>query len=403
MSLQKLTIWFFLIFIFLECTEKIFLIKIPNLPYSLATVFFMLIGFFSFPKLKTALKYRLVILMAIIYLSNIIAALLSDYSLQDNLSPAIGAFLTFLGSVGFAFFLYRSNWLRILDVYFLFTLVYWSSYILSNTISEGTIVNYSEIEDIVNHHVSAFIVSLSGIYFIHRDKKSVLSVKNMLLFLFITAVIILSESRSNLVVFILTYAISFAYQKRAFIYSLIIATMVFLGMGYNLVFTKIFENEAISTRFDVTNTEYIEETNISRVLLYQEFIPTLLQNPYGKGAANPKVDTIFGEKLMHNKYASFIITGGFISLIFVIAMVIYLLKFNLSLRQKIINLERYHYFKSLTFVLICFYLTILSVDVGGLRYHLFFSFTLLLVLLDASEMDKFVTNIKIYEKTHPTK
>lgn len=376
--------WFFLFFIFLECLNSDFTFQMAGFPYSIGKIGFIIIGVAYFPVINSVSRMRIIWATFFIYISYLVAVFFSDAPILDNLSPTIGMLILFLSSIGFGVYLFRTNEVRFLDIFFVVTFVYWSGYVLSNTVVGGGVVSYSTIDGIINHHVSGINIALGGLYIIFRYRFAGISILGISIAIFTLMVLFLSESRSNLIMFGLTYLLSFVFQYGSIFNlfkSISIVFILIVGIGYNAIFFPIFQNERVSERFDPTNQQYIEDTNISRVELYTEFVPSLVKNPFGKGLANPKVDTIYGEKLMHNKYATYIIKGGFLAVIPVVVLVFALVRLFMQSRKMFAT----HIFgvepkglKSVIMVLICYYLTLVTVDFGGLLDHFIYAITLYL-------------------------
>ncbi len=374
------------IVIFPECIDYNLALKIPGLPISLGVIAFMVIGIFELFSKKFLFNKRIILVVGAIHILSVLASFFQDDIVQ-NTSRSVASLLLFLASCGLSIVLLKNYNSKFFLVYFTVLFIYWGGYIFENVLVGNEVKNYQLIEGIVNHHVSGFGVGVSAIYLVNFfGFRGVNIIPSSLLILISTYLLVLSESRSGLLFFIatltilyfLTHPISFKY---VIAFSILGLTISFIA--YNYVFSDVIVNDRIRTRFDITNEEYIKQTNLSRLELYNEFFPTLLKYPEGLGTLNPKVETSFGPKLMHNKYATFVISGGIFSFFLVMIMIREIILFFLRFRRRYLY-EDIHFKEkgilSLIAVLIFFYLVLLTLEIGGLLYHSLFSITLMLII-----------------------
>ncbi len=74
--------------------------------------------------------------------------------------------------------------------------------------------------------------------------------------------------------------------------------------------------DAISGRFNLSDTDYQARTLRSRFLLIEMFFESFINYPLGKGINNIKLNIGYRDSLLaHNQYISFIIAGGIFAMI----------------------------------------------------------------------------------------
>ena len=360
-----------------------FLVNIPGSPLSLGRLCFVLAGIVNLKKIKYLKNNRIYIAFMLIILG-----MLSGLFFSPNLTEAISrttAFSLFIFSAGSISFSFRKERLQyLLNFTMIGMFSYWTIYVVINLFSGNVILLYSDLytsDDVMNHHVIGLRLSTSAIYLasylisFSKTKEKI----GYLLIIIAISLCLLIESRSNTLFTSIAGLILYLTNNKLSIKFFIITFPLLI------IFTSLYINyvgtiDAISVRFNLSDSEYQTRTTQSRFLVIEQFFENFINYPFGKGIKNLKLDIGYGNRLLaHNQYLSFIIGGGIFGMIGVFIWI-----------RNLINIFKLIFFKkwksqlskfesALVMSLITFSLTLLSIDVSGLYFLFMLSFAIYLI------------------------
>jgi hypothetical protein len=378
---MKLLSYFCLIFILLQCVdENILNLPIPSIPFSLGETLFILLGFYNL-KIKEKRFNSVIVCFIIINISGLIASFLNE-DFSTDLSRSIGILILLIASIGWSNLWSKKEFITALNIFFIVNFIYWSVYLIPKTYVAGTFISYGELfaadGSITNHHIIGLAISISSLYLLIRffiSKKQIS--KFGFGFIIITFILlVLTESRSNLLVYIFLVFLIFIYLNKTSFKAIFFVGLV--GVSMLFTFNYLFSNqERISERFSL-ESEYQTNTNVSRFEIYKNFPKELLSNPLGKGAIGGTKILLFGseDKNLHNQYLTFSLQGGvlaFIAALYFFGRIIFLIRNGGHL---MINFSSS--ISAVFFLVIAFWITLLTIDFGGLFYQIILSLTIYL-------------------------
>lgn len=362
--------------------SDLLLVSIPGSPLSLGRLSFLLAGLINFTSFKAIINSnRIVIAFLLVQMGLLLGALASD-SIGVNLSRTIAMFLMFSSAFILSSIWRDANLQKALHYFFIANFVYWSVYIISNVVSGNRIVAYSELfrdNSVVNHHISAMKTSISGTYLFYFFLKEKKVYKNLgyLIFFLTIALCVLTESRSNSVFTILIGGLIIYRNARNS------SSLVLTGIGLATIAIPLIsflgEQEAISNRFDVSNTEYQQRTTKSRFVLIEYSLQKIfLTSPLGSGITDIKLEYDNSRNfLVHNQYLSFSIGGGIVAFTGVLVWLSTIFKMFLYLKDKRLRTALGVIKIALAYSLLNFYITLFTVDFSGLLFFLSLSIFLM--------------------------
>ena len=214
--------------------------------------------------------------------------------------------------------------------------------------------------------------SVSGIYLFYFFLKRRKGYKNTgYLILLLTVVLcVFTESRSNTVVTIL--AGGFILYTDVKSSRNLIFTLVGLSIVAIPTISFLSKQEAISNRFDVTNTDYQQRTTESRFVLFEYALRKIfITAPLGRGITDIKLEYDSNRNfLAHNQYLSFSIGGGIVAFSGVLVWLSALFKMFMHLRDKRLQYSIGVMKTALAYSLLSFYITLFTVDFSGLLFFL---------------------------------
>jgi hypothetical protein len=377
-------ILFFLLPIILECIDFLnFSIKVNFLPITLATLILWIIGLVNFKTsfLNTKLKFPVVLISAGIILSSFLTN-----EVINNLTRSIAFFVGLVSSVGFAYFLFRRNYIQKAPLFFVALNVYWNLYVLNLFISGAISTEFhfnSNNQNIttINSHTVSIAISVSSIfifsyYFFTQDfKKRLFSILVLLISL---VSMIISQSRSNVAITIITafltfYSHQFNKQGTSRHFLPVIISLILAFFVFQFLFLGGLGDSTIAQRFNFNDTEYQNQTTDLRKFVYVKFWERLQTEFWGTGLVNPKLYLGLNEAtnlLMHNQYATWVVAGGWLTLLGVLLFffqvsIIFVNFFKrISKQNKIVV--------SLNFAILTYLITLFTVEQSSLLFFIFF-------------------------------
>jgi hypothetical protein len=351
--------------IVLECLRAdLFTIDLPLIPLSLGKSIFVLIGLYSLlyfrPRFNLYFKIFLSVALLIFFSS------LFSSDVFDSISRAAADLILVVASAGWINLWRRKTILRILNVFIIGGFIYWSYYIFYSVNVHGSYTYFfNNIDGAINHHTSAFIVCLSSAYIIIRFMytNNRINISAIILVLITIYTLFLSESRSNLLVYFVFLLITFYHAKLFSLQSLVFYFVLILSLFY--LTSNINESDILSTRFSLDYGDQLISNNI-RLDIYKNFDNEILKNPFGKGALDSKIlcsDGVY--RNAHNNFISYAIRGGFIALFL---MIFYIFIFFRKIFAFNFIDSQHVQLSSLRVLCLILFLTLFSIDLGGLLY-----------------------------------
>jgi O-antigen ligase len=190
------------------------------------------------------------------------------------------------------------------------------------TITGGKLITYGEIyranretdTTLINYHAFGLAISTAIVYIAQSNgwlkKLSFIGVAFMLtgiLAIFVT------ESRANLLITLLVLLMLYIANNRLKVIVAFRLGILLALVGYLASFA-MKSNERLNRRYDVQNTEYIQQTTDSRFVFIALTFKELLELPFGGGVKNNRVDFFGTEFQPHNQYLTFILFAGIFGL-----------------------------------------------------------------------------------------
>lgn len=297
-----------------------FTFPIPGFPLSLGRTAFVLAGIMGILTIsRTLFRNTIVRGFILIAIGIIVGGFFSTSYIQD-FSRALGFTFLIVGACGVGL-LWERRWLRVLlEIFFVLALVYWTYYVFGITVKNG-FVSYSEIYardrlygTILNHHIPGIYVSVSTAFVAVRyfRGRNGLKLGGYALFGLGLITCLLLESRSNFLFTIVVFVVLLLRERNIgrFIYLATPALFVVL-----FALSEVVSNsDQISRRFSLADMEYQQRTTSSRFALIEMSAAAILENPFGKGVTNIKLQFDDRRFLAHNQYVTFMLAGGFVSM-----------------------------------------------------------------------------------------
>jgi hypothetical protein len=297
-------------------------VTIPGIPLTLGRLSLVVLGVLGFFASGTISGTRAQVAVVLLICAGALIGSLLSSSITQSLSAWLGFSLLFVTAMMSSTWLHSKIFQRLLVWWSVACLAYWCFYILSireayGSVSYGAIyrVNQDDDNSLINYHSFGSVISVAGIFlsqFIGDVDKRVraLSIIAPLIVLFL---LVISESRSNLLVFIAVLAVAFFFFQsglKKYIFVTIISALA-LGFLANLV----GQDESLTRRYDISNTDYIGYTTASRTSLSISAIESILSNPLGQGFTVNRVEYRGGTYQPHNQFLTLGLASGFTGLI----------------------------------------------------------------------------------------
>ena len=374
---MKLVFYFSLFIIFIQCVDvKSFSVFVPLLPFSLGEILFIIVGLINYTSKKTRFN-SIVFCFLVFNITGFIAAFVNE-DFSTNISRSLGLFILLIASIGWSNLWSKKEFISALNIFFIVNLIYWSAYVISITYVFGNIVSYGQIygqdDSIINHHICGMAISTSSLYILNRFliKKNKISMFGYGLIILTFIVLVLSESRSNLFVFAIIVSLVLFYLHRFSIKSVV--AILFVGYFMLFTFNYLFsDQERITQRFSM-DSDYQTATNLSRVEILKRFPGEILNNPLGKGAIGGTKLLIFNieKKNPHNQYLTFSLQGGLLAFL---AVLFFLERIIFFIRNGRVLINNNRNISAGFIVMIAYWVTLLTIDTGGLLFQLILSLT----------------------------
>lgn len=351
-------------------------------PISLGNLLIWILGFPYFTKeyVKNPIFKSYLFIILGLFLSGI----LSPNPLHD-ISRTTAILFNLITSIGFAKYLFdKKNIVNKLHILFLSINLYWLYYVYSLYFSgkinlEFHFNSYHQDVVTVNSHTVSLAISVSAIYLFHFFL-SLRKIKFVLLgFLLLAASIfamMITQTRSNVTITILlaSVVLLWSYSNRISIKQLMYMASVFFIL-FSLIpnVTSVLSDQESSffKRFDINDEEYQNATTNTRRLVYIKLYEKLNNDFFGTGIIRPKL--FIGTEnvtnlLMHNQYATWIVAGGWVSLIGTIFLIYFLISY-FGLFFKLSN-SLNNSTKSLNLASLTYCITLLTVEQTSMMFFI---------------------------------
>jgi hypothetical protein len=378
--LKKINQYFLLLLLIPSIGEVIsaskFSIPVPGSPFTLGRITFIFVGMvgISYNK-KFYFNSDTLKGMIFIFLGGMIGALFSN-QMGLSLSRSFGTLILFIASIGIAGLWQLRYFQKILDIFFILNLCYWSYYVFDLTISNGfSFTAYSKLfldNEAVNHHVIGVNASVSSIYLAIRYfySNNQLNLGGYLIIFIGLITCFLCESRSNLLLTIVTI-IAILYFSKVRLFKIILITIPLFIVMFLLLTSIAEKNESLFQRFNATDEDYQERTTGMRFDFIEGFFDAFINNPFGKGIFGSEIAYGSHESTMvHNQYLTFILSGGIIALI---GIYLWISEFVTVFKFTIKNKKHSVYDYAIVFSMFTFLITLLTIEYSGLLFFMYAS------------------------------
>lgn len=324
-----------------------FTISIPGSPLSFGRICLLALGVIGFNfknKQFSPSPFRSVVILLVA--GSLVGTVFSQDLGKDFISY-LGFSLLLFSALGASRLIPLPETQKLLKYFFYAVYAYWVIYVFSMTITGGKLITYGEIyranretdTSLINYHAFGLVISAAIVYIAQLNgwlKK--LNFAGVAFMLTGILAIFVTESRANLAITLLVLLLLYIVNNRLKV------TVAFrLGILLSLVgFVANYamrSNERLSRRYDVQNTEYIQQTTESRFIFIALTFDELMEFPFGGGVRNNRINYYGTEFQPHNQYLTFILFAGIFGLV---ADIIWLLIFARTfMRIARINLDYY--------------------------------------------------------------
>lgn len=295
---------------------------VPGLPLTLgrsSLVGLGILGFFASGAIFGSRAQAAAVLL--ISAGALIGSLLSS-SIAESLSAWLGFSLLFVSAMMSSTWLHSKIFQRLLVWWSVACLAYWFFYILNireayGGVSYGAIyrVNQEDDSSLINYHSFGLVISVAAIFLFQFIGDADRRMRALAILAPLTALFLLvvSESRSNLLIFICVWTLAF-FLLRNSIKKLIFAAIVGSITLVSLV-QVVGESESLARRYDISDTDYVGYTTASRSSLAISATESILANPLGQGFTVNRVEHRGGAYQPHNQFLTLGLASGIAGLI----------------------------------------------------------------------------------------
>jgi hypothetical protein len=357
--------------IFLECIDSsIFEINIP-LPYSLATTFFILIGW-SLLLFNNNLSFnKIMVAFLFIYLSIALASFVNN-NFNADISNSIGSLIKVIAAIGFANSFNKYFIIKIFSFFCILNFIYWFVYVVYIVNIFENLESYSMLfneGNVANHHIVGLAISSSSIFLLYNYfiKNNFIQSFGYILIILTMIILFLTESRSNLIVYALIILYTLNISSKLSYRFLLFSIISFFSLYYFFDFA-FSTSERLDQKFSF-DENYQISTNYIRLEILKRFPSELFSNILGKGVNGGTIYISFKNYVPHNQFIAFTLQGGIISLLFCLRILFNLCKSTFQFKN------RNHKIYPLFIFILSYFITLLTVDQGGLMFYIVLSIT----------------------------
>jgi hypothetical protein len=192
--------------------------------------------------------------------------------------------------------------------------------------------------------------------------------------------LILIQTRSNVsfILFVAAIVVLVKFNKKLKTSQLLIAGGLFVFVFFLLPQLASYfggEDSAVSRRFNFEDDEYQESTTELRRYVYIVFFKKLTTSFIGTGIVRPKLFLGLQEAqnlLMHNQYATYVVAGGWVSLLGVLGWIAGIVKYFKQFFFHIAKMSVSHV--ALNFALLIYFITLSTVEQSGILFFILLGF-----------------------------
>jgi len=364
---------------------KVFGIQPEGIPISLGFLFLLFLGIKRYDSKiynDGILKSFLLIIAGLF-----ISAFFSNTVIND-LTRTIALTLGIISAIFFAKKVFDHNLLDKLIYFFAALNAYWIYYV-QNLFLSGQVVSdyhfnsYRQGIETINSHTVGIAISTSGIFlftYFFLDKKLFKNVIGFGILILSLYSQILIQTRSNVIFFLFVAAIVVLvkFNKKLKTSQLLLAGGLFVFVFFLLPQLASYfggEDSAVSRRFNFEDDEYQESTTEMRRYVYIVFLKKLTTSFIGTGIVRPKLFLGVQEAqnlLMHNQYATYVVAGGWFSLLGVLGWIAGIVKYFKQFFFNIAKMSVPHV--ALNFTLLIYFITLSSVEQSDILFFIFLGF-----------------------------
>lgn len=359
------------------------LVNIPGSPLSLGRLCFILAGIINLKKIKYLKNNRIYIASMLIILG-MFSGLFFSHNIPEAISRTIAFSLLIFSATSISFSCRNEALQYLLNFTMIGMFSYWIIYIVTNIFYGNAILFYSDLfssDDVINHHIVGLRLSTSGIYlasYLISLSKTKQKIGYLLIVITISFCLII-QSRSNTLFTLIAGLVLYLTNNKLSIKFFII-TFPLLIFFTSLYLNYVGTIDAISGRFNLSDTDYQARTIQSRFSLIELFFESFINYPFGRGINNTKLHFSNGNNfLVHNQYLSFIIAGGVFGMIGVFIWIRNLINISKLILFKKWKSQISNFESALIISSITFSLTLLTIDISGLYFLFMLSFTIYLM------------------------
>ena len=347
--------------------------SIPGIPFTLGRICLVILGVLGLNFKNRRLgpsPFRFVVIFLLI--GSLVGTFFSQNIGRDLISY-IGVALLFMSAFGAALLISLPETQKLLKYFFYSTYFYWVYYLLSITITEGEFITYGEIyragfetdSSLMNYHSFGLLLSC-GIVYIAQLNGWIKKINFVGVAFMLTGIlaIFITESRANFLITLFALLVMFFLNSKVGISLVFRLVVLFTLIGYSGTFA-MKSNERLNRRFDLQNTEYIEQSTNSRIILIGLTFKELIELPFGGGVNNNRVNYFGTEYQPHNQYLTFILFSGIFGIAALIVWFIVFMRILLKFTKS--NLD---YYKPHLSALIITMLVMFTNDLSGAFFFL---------------------------------
>ena len=322
-SLRLIALIFWIPFLLEASFIPFFTISIPGSPLSFGRICLLALGIIGLNygnKQLSPSPFRSVVVLLVV--GSLVGTVFSQDFGKDFISY-LGFSLLLASAFSAARLIPLPETQKLLKYFFYAVYAYWVIYVFSITITGGKLITYGEIyranreadTSLINYHAFGLVISTAIVYLSQLNgwlnRLNFLGVSFMLLGIL---AIFVTESRANLLITLLVLLLLYIANNRLKVIVAFRLGILLALVGYVASYA-MKSNEQLNRRYDVENTEYIQQSTESRFIFIVLSFNELLELPFGGGVKNNRVDFYGTEFQPHNQYLTFILFAGIFGLL----------------------------------------------------------------------------------------
>jgi hypothetical protein len=362
--------FFFLIPFLLEFSNEKFNVNLSPLPYSLGYLSFIVVSFLCFKKFNRKLFFINFIPILIFWVGLLIGSFFAD-DFVKSISISIASIPYYFACAYFSYFLFERRNNKFPFILFFIVFLINAIYLISYVFSGNNFISYSSLtlgdNSLRNHHNIGFLISISALFFstyFLEIKKNKFSIS---IFIVTSILLMLSESRSNFLLFIISFLTILIIKYNVFRFINIMLLIVIISIP---LINYIGNFDFISQRFSISDTQYHYDNTDDRRAIYLEAPKYISSNIFGKGNKEFRIKIGDNNIVPHNMYITTLLSGGIISFIGLMMLIIRAYK-SVKYLNFVKALSAYE--KALASVMLIILFTFTTIDFFGFNLLILFS------------------------------